>query len=41
MIWGIGYNFKFPPDSIWEMTIEDLDFWSRGCEQINKWMNSK
>ena len=38
MIWAIGYIFKFQPSELWEMTIDDLDFWIDGCDQITKWM---
>jgi hypothetical protein len=33
--------FKFQPEAIWQMTIEDIIFWNKGAEQISKWKNSR
>jgi len=41
MIWAIGYSFKFPPSELWEMNMDDLNFWDKGAGQIAKWKTGK
>lgn len=32
--------FKFPPESIWEMSMEDLTFWNEGTGKVAQWMKA-
>jgi hypothetical protein len=37
-IWAIAYFYHFPPNSIWEMDLGEINFWERGIEKISQQM---
>jgi hypothetical protein len=30
IVWWIGWVFKFPPDNIWNMFLDEFEFWADG-----------
>jgi len=36
VIGDIAATFHFPPESIWEMSAEDIAFWHRQVMRLNK-----
>jgi hypothetical protein len=37
----IARIFHFPSSDIWEMDMQELEFWSDGLGQIGQWENPK
>ncbi len=40
-MWSIACTFHFPESEIWEMSMERLDFWSRGVRKVQEWTKVK
>ena len=34
MLGAIAYLFHFPPESLWDFTKEDFEFWMKQAEEV-------
>jgi len=41
LTWGIAYVFKFSSNDIWEMDMDELQFWNDGAGVVSKWIGAK
>lgn len=41
MMWAVAYTFHFSPESIGDMTVQELKFWNQGIGWINEQMKRK
>jgi len=39
-MWAIAYTFHFSPESLWDMTIEDMMFWTEGIKKVKEWQDN-